>query len=168
MPPSPLSLPAVPWLTVGRFWPHPGWGWIEDHGEEWSVLRIEMVLWDQKFSCGRIQISFNWGWMENHGKESTWTAEAFFFFYIKRHLEKQAAILFYLSSYLGKRNLSCLLKRNVVQALSFPSGSTYSPPKRGKWNKGSVAFSTWGRHAAEYHSMHYASFSPAVTSQLLL
>lgn len=44
MPPSPLSLPAVPWLTVGRFWPHPGWGWIEDHGEEWSVLRIEMVI----------------------------------------------------------------------------------------------------------------------------
>lgn len=39
MPPSPLSLPTVPWLTVGRFWPHPGWGWIEDYGEEWSVLK---------------------------------------------------------------------------------------------------------------------------------
>lgn len=41
MPPSPLSLPAVPWLTVGRYWPGPGWGWREDLGEEWSVPIIE-------------------------------------------------------------------------------------------------------------------------------
>lgn len=43
MPLSPLSLPTVPWLTVGRFWPHPGWGWIEDHGWEWGSWRIEKV-----------------------------------------------------------------------------------------------------------------------------
>lgn len=42
MPPSPLSLPAVPWLTVGRLWPQPGWGWWEDH-RDWCVLITKTV-----------------------------------------------------------------------------------------------------------------------------
>lgn len=50
--PQPASSPVT---NCGKIWLHPGWGWIEDHGEEWSVLRIEMVIWDQ-FVSGNLTV----------------------------------------------------------------------------------------------------------------
>lgn len=147
MPPSPLSLPAVPWLTVGRLWPHPGWGWIEDHGEEWSVLRIEMVIWARPvFLSVEIQ---QWEDLRSHliGDESggEWWHRLNLdhrSIFIKRRLqyEKQAVIAFELSSYFGERSSVGLfsLKRNLIQGLFSPSGSTFSAPRRKMPDKGSV------------------------------